>query len=55
MDGISHMPVSSYKAVIVLPFKNNNKKEHEKEKIKAFLPLVRNLSFVFHTFVEGQK
>lgn len=36
MDDISHIPVSSYKAVIVLSFKtNSNKKEKKKEQEKG--------------------
>lgn len=32
MDGISHMLVPSYKAVILLSFKTNKNMEQEKEK-----------------------
>lgn len=58
MDDISHIPVSSYKAVIVLSFKTNSNKKEKKKKSKrkenrGFTSiLVRKLfHFVFPVFL----
>lgn len=37
MDGISHVPVSSYKAVILSSFNNSNNKKSKERKVEALL------------------
>lgn len=52
MDGIRHMPVSSWKVVIVSPFKNNsNNKNGKRKKSRGFTSiLVRKFFNLFFQF-----
>lgn len=52
MDGISHMPDPSYKAVIVLSLKNNSKKR-TRDKNRGFTSILVRKLVLFSPFCWG--
>lgn len=55
MDGISRMPVPSYKAVIVLSFieKQQQKKKSKRKKNRGFSPILVRKLILFFLFCWG--